>query len=132
MNFWARPHYPSVVANEWIKEEPEEAHEENPEVGPKEYQEMDYEGEILSETYPSGPIPNQHTEQENLTDHQCSLKEEVATVRQKLITAEARAALAEQRAEEATREMSEMVEHLVCYFGMWASLTPRTHVIRTN
>ena len=39
-------------------------------------------------------------------------------MRQHIHEVEARAALAEQRAEEATREMSEMVGHLVRHFGI--------------
>ena len=70
------PYYPDVAANEWNEEEPEEIHEENQEVGPEEYQEIEYEGEnsdeesdedegtkgILSGPYPSVAIPNQHAE----------------------------------------------------------------------
>ena len=33
-------HYPAMAANGWIKEEREEVHEENPEEGPGEYQEV--------------------------------------------------------------------------------------------
>ena len=76
------PYYPAVVANEWIEVEPEEVHEEKPKVGPKEYQEMDYDGEdsnedlnvdegageTLSEPYPSGAMPNHPLEKEVLTD----------------------------------------------------------------
>ena len=35
------PYYPATVANKWIREEPKEVHEENPEMGPEEYQKMD-------------------------------------------------------------------------------------------
>ena len=43
------PQYPGVVANGWIEEEPEKVHEEKPEVGSEEYQEMDCEGEVSDE-----------------------------------------------------------------------------------
>ena len=75
-------------------------------------------GEILSERYSSGVIPNQQAVQEDLTDRLRSLEEEVATLRKQIIEAGARAALAEQGVKEATRETSEMAEHLVCHFGI--------------
>ena len=89
-------YYPVVAANKWNEEEQEEIHEENPELGLDESQEIEYEGEnsdkesdedkgtrgILSKPYPFGAIPNQHVEQEDPTDCLCSLEEEVATIRQ--------------------------------------------------
>ncbi|CAI9285801.1 unnamed protein product [Lactuca saligna] len=61
----------------------------------------------------TGHILSQQAEQENNTDRLHFLEKEVATMRQQILTAEAKAALAEQREEEATREMSETVGHLV-------------------
>ena len=50
-----------------------------------------------------------------------ALEEKVITLRRQLIKAKAKANLEEQRAEEATREMSEMVGHLVRYLGICES-----------
>ena len=61
---------------------------------------------------------NQQAEQEDLTGHLHSLEDELATMRQQILAAEAWEALAEQRVEEATREMSEMVGHLVRHFDI--------------
>ncbi|CAI9282167.1 unnamed protein product [Lactuca saligna] len=126
------PYYPNVIANGWIGEATKEVQEENPKVGLEEYQEMDYEGEnaaeeldkdedtrgILSEPYLSGAILKNHTMQEGPTDRLRSLEEEVDSLKQQLFATEARAVQAEQRVDETTREMSEMDEHLVRYFGI--------------